>query len=239
MARTIVIGDIHGGLKALEQLLGKIEIDGDDQLIFLGDYVDGWSGSALVVSYLIELDKIYPCIFIKGNHDAWCESWLRDKQVDTTWLHHGGLSTMESYKDLGKAEIENHLDFFYRLRNYYIDMDNRLFIHAGFTSILGPKEERIKENYYWDRTLWELALKMDARAGSHSRRLSLFKEIFIGHTPTTNYGVSTPMHAGNVWNIDTGAAFMGRLSAIDADTKQVWQTDKVQNLYPGEKGRNH
>lgn len=55
--RTLVIGDIHGGLKALTQLLERAKVTTDDQLIFLGDYVDGWSESAQVIQYLIELSK--------------------------------------------------------------------------------------------------------------------------------------------------------------------------------------
>jgi serine/threonine protein phosphatase 1 len=46
------------------------------------------------------------------------------------------------------------------------------------------------------------------------------------------------MHAINVWNIDTGAAFTGKLSAIDIDTKDVFQSDTVKDLYPYEQGRN-
>ena len=57
MKRILAIGDIHGGLKALEQLLERAKITPEDQLIFLGDYVDGWSDSAKVISYLIELAK--------------------------------------------------------------------------------------------------------------------------------------------------------------------------------------
>jgi len=46
------------------------------------------------------------------------------------------------------------------------------------------------------------------------------------------------MNGANVWNIDTGAAFKGRLSIMDIHTKQFWQSDRLTDLYPGEKGRN-
>ncbi|MFZ0598180.1 MAG: metallophosphoesterase, partial [Flavobacterium sp.] len=46
--RTFVIGDIHGGLLALEQVMKKAEVTTEDTLIFLGDYVDGWSQSPQV-----------------------------------------------------------------------------------------------------------------------------------------------------------------------------------------------
>jgi serine/threonine protein phosphatase 1 len=46
------------------------------------------------------------------------------------------------------------------------------------------------------------------------------------------------MQACNVWNVDTGAAFLGKLSALNVETKDFWQSDIVQQLYPNEKGRN-
>jgi serine/threonine protein phosphatase 1 len=72
----------------------------------------------------------------------------------------------------------------------------------------------------------------------YPKRLLLYKEIYIGHTPVTRIGKTEPHRAANVWNIDTGAAFKGPLSLIDVDTKQVWQSDPVHLLYPGEIGRN-
>lgn len=46
------------------------------------------------------------------------------------------------------------------------------------------------------------------------------------------------MNAINIWNIDTGAAFTGKLSLLDIDSKQYWQSDALASLYPGEMGRN-
>lgn len=242
MARKIVIGDIHGGLKALEQLLAKIPVQQQDQLIFLGDYVDGWSQSRQVIEYLTELDKTQDCIFLKGNHDAWCEEWLNGEPADEEWLFHGGKSTIESYSDCTESEKAIHLEFFNRMRNYYTDEANRLFVHAGFSSMHGPDKEHYESNYLWDRTLLEMAVAMDKRvrknSKSYPKRLLLYKEIYIGHTPTLNYDVEVPMQACNLWDIDTGAAFTGKLSALDIDTKEFWQSDTVQSLYPTEKGRN-
>ena len=55
MKRILVFGDIHGGLRALVQLLDRAKINPNDRLIFLGDYVDGWSESAQLISFLTEL----------------------------------------------------------------------------------------------------------------------------------------------------------------------------------------
>jgi serine/threonine protein phosphatase 1 len=242
MSRKLVVGDIHGGLKALHHLIEKAEVKKGDTLIFLGDYVDGWSESAQTIDFLIQLSATHNCIFIKGNHDVWCEEWLRTNDADTKWLFHGGESTVKSYQNYTAVQKLNHLNFFEKMSFYFIDDKNRLFIHAGFTSMHGPQKEFYNSNFSWDRTLWEMALTMDKRIKKDSKlypkRLLLFNEIFIGHTPTLNYDVAEPMQGCNIWNVDTGAAFYGRLSILDVDTKQFWQTDIVQKFYPNEKGRN-
>ena len=242
--RTIAIGDIHGGLKALVQLLERVQLSTDDHLIFVGDYVDGWSQSANTIDFLIDLKEQYKCTFILGNHDAWCHDWLKTGDANPTWRMHGGKSTMESYEDMNytEAQMTSHLAFFDSMIPYYIDEENRLFIHAGFTSMHGPSKEHYGSNYSWDRTLWETAVATHSSYKrdniSFPKRLKLFKEIYIGHTPTIRLNETQPMNRVNVWNVDTGAAFTGPLSAIDIDTKEIWQSDLLTELYPYEKGRN-
>lgn len=240
--RTLVIGDIHGGLKGLIQVMERAAVTKQDTLIFLGDYVDGWSESAQVIQFLIELEQRQHCIFIKGNHDDYCEEWLRDGELDKHWIFHGGASTLKSYENIPDNEQLMHLNFFERMKLYHVDAQNRLFLHAGFTSMNGPSQEFHSTSYKWDRTLWEMALTMDKHIKKDSKfypkRLLLFQEIFIGHTPTLNYDITTPMQGCNVWNIDTGAAFWGSLTIMDIDTKEFWQSDALPGLYPNEKGRN-
>jgi serine/threonine protein phosphatase 1 len=242
MKRTFVIGDIHGGLKGLKEIMGLGLVKTEDRLIFLGDYVDGWSESAGVIHFLIQLSKIQECIFIKGNHDEWCEEWLRTGYANSDWLLHGGLATVQSYEGINEQEKEKQLLFFQQMKLFFIDEENRLFVHAGFTSLQGPEQEFPKYNLTRDRTLWEMALRIDKDTNTaimhFSPPLGLFKEIFIGHTPTLNYGRETPMHAANVWDIDTGAAFTGRLTMMDIRSKAFWQSSNLKDLYPNEKGRN-
>jgi len=240
--KTFVIGDIHGGFKALIQLLRKMDLTEEDTLIFLGDYVDGWSESAQVIKFLIELSENINCIFIKGNHDSWCEEWLETNYINPIWFLHGGKEAIESYEGFSEEEKLRHLQFFKSLKFYYIDEKNRLFIHAGYTSQHGVEKEEDYKAFYFDRTLWEMALMVEREkktiAGWNATRLKHYKEIFIGHTPTLNYDSSVPMNGANVWNIDTGATFYGKLSAMNIDTKEVFQSDVVSRLYPNEMGRN-
>lgn len=243
MSRTFVIGDIHGGFRALEQVIAMVEPTIPDRLIFLGDYVDGWSQSFEVVEKLLELQNHHDCIFIKGNHDLWCEQWLEHGTDDYNWLTSGGQATIDSYINRSPAEKLLHLSFYQNLQNYFVDEDNRLFVHAGFASVRGPQNERYPSNYFWDRTLWEMALCLDKTLSQadmiYPKRLKMFNEIYIGHTPTIHIGKFKPVNAANLWNLDTGAAFTGKLSIIEIATKQIWQSDTLQDLYPDEQGRNN
>lgn len=242
LGRKLVIGDIHSGLKGLKQVLRRAEVTTVDTLIFLGDYVDGWSQAVETVDYLLELDKTYRCIFLRGNHDELCYDWLVNSKDNPTWFMHGGESTAKSYENADKTTRLAHIKFYESLKNHYLDEDQRLFLHAGFTNLKGIEHEYFTKTFYWDRTLWELAMSLnpnlDENDMHYPKRLTNYKEIYIGHTPVTRMGKTTPQNGANVWNIDTGAAFKGPLTIMDVDTKTYWQSDPVYTLYPDESGRN-
>jgi serine/threonine protein phosphatase 1 len=242
MNRIFVVGDVHGGLKALIEVLEKVKVSSQDTLIFLGDYVDGWSQSPEVLDYLISLKKDKNCVFIRGNHDELLLKYLKTKTYNEEWFKHGGKSTIEAYEKVNLQAIATHIAFLENLKDYYIDKKNRLFIHAGFTNLKGVEFEYFKALFYWDRTLWETALSLNPNLlkedDLYPNRLKLYKEIFIGHTPVTKIGKTIPVNKACVWNIDTGAAFFGPLTIMDVNTKEFWQSSPLHTLYPGEIGRN-
>jgi len=240
--KTFVIGDIHGGLRALNQVLEKANVTQNDTLIFLGDYVDGWSESPQVIDFLIGLSQKQTCIFIRGNHDELLLDWLQSNRDNPLWFEHGGQATVLAYANVDETTKQKHIDFLLNLVNYYLDSSNRLFVHAGFTNLNGVNHEYFPKMFYWERTLWEMAVSLDKSMSSedilYPKRLKLYKEIYIGHTPVTRIDKTTPVQMANVWNIDTGAAFLGPLTILDIDTKEYWQSDALPLLYPEEKGRN-
>ena len=158
------------------------------------------------------------------------------------WFKHGGESTLLAYSKVSEARKQLHIEFLKSLQDYYLDDKNRLYIHAGFTNMNGVLYEYYPRLFYWDRSLWETALaldkSMDRKSLYYPRRFSLYKEIYIGHTPVTKIDETTPIQKACVWNIDTGAAFKGTLTILDVDTKEFWQSEPLPRLYPNEKGRN-
>ncbi len=245
MKRTLVIGDIHGGLRALHQIMERAKVTHHDTLIFLGDYVDGWSESPQVIDYLIGLKETNNCVFIRGNHDQLFADWLTDKNNlinEAMWFKHGGEATVAAYESVSELVKEKHIAFLTSLENYYHDDQNRLFVHAGFTNLNGVAFEYFPKMFYWERTLWETALALDKNMKPTDlhfpKRLTLYSEIYIGHTPVTRIGITIPVQMSCVWNVDTGAAFKGPLTIMDIDTKEFWQSEPLNQLYANEKGRN-
>lgn len=247
--RTLVIGDIHGALKALKQVLERSNYDSSkDKLIFLGDYTDGWSESAEVVEYLIQLQKENNnIVFVRGNHDVWCHDYLVYGMTPLLWTQQGGQATIISYIKTQYLIKDSHREFFKNQVDYYLDDNNRLFIHGGWYYIQGFPEGAlakvnagsIAKECHWDRSLFETARtahlmrKNNPDAWKKFDALEQFKEVYVGHT-ARNKG---PENYLNLWNVDTGAGWNGVLTAMDIDTKEVFQSDKSKDLYSNEKGR--
>lgn len=258
---TWILGDIHGAYKALKQVFEQAPVQKGDTIITLGDIVDGWSEVYECVQFLIDLEKDYTVINCKGNHDEWFNIFLQSSRHPCDWLQ-GGIGTLTSYcKNLDKEYhikmsgfITNllntdiptsHKDFFRKQIKYYKDDDNNLFVHGGFNRHYLLLEHTDESIFWWDRDLWMTALSYKEMPGMNNSKSKFkikeqIKEIFIGHTSTTNWKKEIPMRAVNIWNLDTGAGFgSGKLTIMNVKTKEYWQSDPVNSLYINEKGRDY
>ena len=254
--RTFCLGDIHGAHKALVQVLGRAEFDYEnDTLITIGDIVDGWEDSFNVVE---ELLKIKNRIDIIGNHDDWFITFIETSIHPDGWSQ-GGLSTAKSYAKAIGLELkyhsiikregtwlkesyilnlnpndipDTHKKFFKGQHRYYVDENKNVFVHGGFDRTL-PIGNTPMINMMWDRSLWKKALS----SKSSQNPLKFFDKInkvFIGHSSTMAWDSMEPMKASNVWNIDTGAGGDGKLTLMNVDTEEYFQSDLVMDLYPND-----
>lgn len=249
--RDLVMGDIHGAYKAFLQVLERCGFNPEtDRLIQLGDIVDGWSESAEITQYLIDLKKEYPHhIFIRGNHDVWAYDWLHYGRSPLLWTQQGGQATIDSYIRTSCITEQSHRDFYKNQLDWYIDeINNNLYIHGGWYYINGfPNGANLKVNAgsiakecHWDRSLYETAksahfLRKHQKDGLKKfTALDQFNEVYIGHTAQTNKSINQYL---NLWNCDAGAGWKGRLGIIDINTKETWYSDECTKLYPNELGR--
>lgn len=259
--RVLVCGDLHGNYKGFLQALERCNFNNEtDTLISLGDVVDGHSQSFEVVEKLLEIKNL---ISIKGNHDEWFNDWILTGINPAGWRQ-GQDATGLSYLKQVRPEIteanswtlphllkpidipRDHRQFFKKQLPYYLDNENRLFIHGGFNR---HQELEEQENFvfWWDRDLWSQALSFKSMKGDPLKNgngwkpkfkmKGDFKEVYIGHTSTQFWDSNEPMNAANIWNLDTGGGWFGYITIMDIDTKEFWQSDAAQELYPEFKGR--
>ena len=226
--RTFAIGDIHGAYRSLVQCLERSKFDyNNDRLIVMGDVVDGYPD---VKQCFDELLRIKHCAMVIGNHDLWALDWALRGDKPEIWTTQGGTQTMASYN--GGPMPQAHIDF---LKNgqLWIERGEQVFVHGGFNPDV-PLKSHDAQSLVWDRKLLDMAWKLDT---IDQRQLGRYKDIFIGHTTTQVYKTLQPIHVCNVWNIDTGAGWAGKLTIMDVDTKEYWQSDLSQELYGGTPNR--
>jgi serine/threonine protein phosphatase 1 len=235
--KRFVLGDVHGGYKALKQVLEASKLDyANDQLICLGDVADGWGE---VVESFEELLKIKNLIYILGNHDDWLLDYLINGYTPRIWTSQGGQASMESYAKHPEL-MQSHRVLLETAMLYCVTNDNKLFVHGGFDWHFSP-EFQSRDVLLWDRELFNVAQmweRWNHIDGREVNKVKLYDEVFIGHTSTSyTQRDLKPVHVSNVWNLDQGAGWEGKLTLMDIDSKEYWQSDLVFELYPEEKGR--
>lgn len=223
--RTLALGDIHGAYKAMMQCFERSKFDyKKDRLIVMGDVCDGYPE---VKQCIDELLKVKHCDLVIGNHDMWALDWALKGDKPEIWTSQGGDRTMASYN--GGPMPKEHIDL---LKNsqLWIEDNNKIFVHAGFVPDLAL-EQNNAQVLVWDRDL----LKDAWEAANYRREAQITKydDIFIGHTTTELYRTLEPIHVCNVWDLDTGAGWSGKLTIMDVDTKEYWQSDLSKDLYGG------
>lgn len=241
--RYLAVGDIHGNYEALLQVLERANFDeSKDTLIGIGDYTDGHPDSAEVVEFLNNLTNF---VGIRGNHDYWVQDWLIMGVRHPYWEPNGGTKTIESYlvhnpQFMYGKKLGEHQRFFEKLHDYYILKINDKkygFVHGGWASMKGLGHD-ISGTYHWDRSLWEhSAMFRNPKAGYPyvSKRWGDLDRAFIGHTSTEAdfFDVVGPVYGyeGRLVNIDQGAGWTGKLTLIDIETLEWWQSDFATNFY--------
>ena len=225
--RVYAVGDIHGRLDLLEQLLADIAADdarrgaADTQLIFLGDLVDRGPDSAEVVERLRAFAKgPVPSRFLMGNHEeVFLRVLARDVKAMRFFLRIGGRATVMSYgfKEAEYASLDfealterliervpaSHVAFLSSFEEM-IEVGDYLFVHAGIRPGVDLTAQKARD-LRWIRDDF-----LDCR-DDHG------KLVVHGHSITDEVDLK-PNRIG----IDTGAFDSGRLTAIGLEGAERW-----------------
>lgn len=228
--RAYVIGDIHGRLDLLDQLLDRIEQDRAERprrktlLVFLGDLIDRGPSSAHVIERLrsYHADGVRT-VFLLGNHE---EVLLRvlegDGSLVRNWLKFGGAQCLKSYGvDPRRVPAEDEAQAVAMVRKAiprehrqflesFVDtcrFGDYLFVHAGIRPGVAV-DQQLQADLRWIR---EPFLLDETDHGC---------VVVHGHTISP----SVEERANRI-GIDTGAYKTGVLTALAIDGTERWFLD--------------
>ena len=208
MGKIFAVGDIHGCLQKLKNLMNAIDINGQqDMVVFIGDYIDRGPDPFGVVQFIIDFKRDKKnVICLTGNHEDIFICYLTYGIYKTAFYMNGGHTTLVSYNH--PAEIEDiprhHQVFFNSLLPYY-ETEGYIFVHAGLRPGV-PLERQDKYDLLWIRSEF---INSSCDFG---------KTVIFGHT-----GFSWPLIEENKIGIDTGAVYGGRLTCIELPEKKISQ----------------
>jgi serine/threonine protein phosphatase 1 len=217
------VGDVHGCLDELLSLERSIAADGQKLpgrkiIIMLGDYVDRGPASSQVLDHLLAPPPAgFERICLAGNHEVVMLDYIDGRLGLGDWMSMGAASTLLSYGiDLDrlvqvykssrqiddvirKAIPAAHIAFL-RSLPILVEAQRFVFVHAG----VRPQVDFDRQSDY------DLAfIRSEFYESAHLLR----KYVVHGHTP-----VSEAKREGMRVNIDTGAVFGGKLTAL-----RIWR----------------
>lgn len=228
--RAYAIGDVHGRLDLLDQLLAQIEQDIDcrpprkNALVFLGDLMDRGPDSRGVIERLRHYrhDRLKP-YFLAGNHEEVLLRLLEgERGILTSWLKYGGAQCLTSYGlDAGQLDLRNETAVISAIRNVIpnshiqfissfsdtLRFGDYLFVHAGIRPGI-DLELQSQSDLRWIRSPF---LEDQSDHGMI---------VVHGHTISDDVEMEH-----NRIGIDTGAYRTGRLTALAVDGEERWLLD--------------
>ena len=230
--RTAIVGDVHGMLAALKELLAQLQLGAGDKLIFVGDLVDKGPEPASVVHHLASLAATapYDIVLVDGNHED------RHRRYQRNLVERPAIAAQQAAEapelpalaaeltEAGRAFLNTAVPF-YRLRAHDV-----LIVHGGIPGDMRRFPAGVREAEQFagrDRDRFRKVLRtrfIDAETGGfvglgqekpgdpfwadvYDGR---FGHVVFGHQPF----LDGPAEFAHATGIDTGAVHGGALTAL-------------------------
>jgi hypothetical protein len=217
MARTIVIGDIHGCYGELQDLLREVGEIADDRLVSVGDLVAKGPDNVAVLEFFRTRGNAEAVL---GNHEYTLLRYFRGEAVALEQAHHHALA------ELG-VNVASHMDWIARMP-LYIELDSYLVVHAGIRPGRAIDEQTLED-------LTELRSVDGATPGSRTGTpwfecYDGEKKVIFGH-----WVFDSPLVRKNVIGLDTGCVYGGFLSAVVLPEQRIVSVP-ARRAYAAKKG---
>ncbi len=216
--RLIAIGDIHGCHQEFAELLERVALTKDDQLILLGDLVNRGPDSTRV----IDLAKQHRALSLLGNHELRLLNYRRTK--DTAFLKETDEKTFAQLRPDDWTYLEA------MPLTHYVEDFNTVFVHGGFL----PGEPWQKQPAQVVTRIQVIDRDGKPRKRAESEDSPLWADLWSG-PPFVVYGhTPRPDIYKLKWSvgIDTACVMGGHLTAYILPEKRFVQVKARRAYYP-------
>lgn len=221
--RRYAVGDIHGCARTFNALIwGKLDLQREDHLYLLGDYIDRGPANKEVLDTILKLQaegfNVFP---LKGNHEHFLIRDVEYSQSPGNWHKLKDLLVSKDLiNDQGSID-QQYLEFVRQLPHFYL-LPDFVLVHAGLNfRIPNPFEDTDSMLYIRDFTV--------------DREKIGNRLIVHGHTPigiaAIEQGIARREETGAI-NLDNGCVLdytadlgeikdYGRLCCLNLDTMEL------------------
>ncbi|MBX3228170.1 MAG: metallophosphoesterase [Labilithrix sp.] len=234
MRRTLAIGDVHGCLEELRELLRAVDYRaGEDRLVFVGDLVDRGPDPVGVVREVRALEARGDVLAIMGNHEEKLVRWFKRVDEERT-LGKKNAMTPPAPDRLAQWEAFDEEDRAW-LASRPITAEAApgwTVVHGGFESVAGAEQKpqkMLRCRWVDPETGKMIALAEGALAAPRgvvwTERWRGPSHVVYGHAVHSleSPRVDRPLPDVECWGIDTGCCFGGHLTALCLETRAITQ----------------
>ena len=216
--RIIAIGDIHGCHQEFADLLERLTLTKDDQLILLGDLVNRGPDSLKV----IDLARANRALSLLGNHELRLLNYRKTK--DAAYLKEGDAATHAKLRPEDWAYLEA------MPLTHYVEELNTVFVHGGFL----PNEPWQKQPANIVTRIQVVDRDGKPRKRSEAEGSPSWADLWNG-PPFVVYGHTPRPEVYKLkWSlgIDTACVLGGSLTAYILPEKRLVQVKARKRYYP-------
>jgi hypothetical protein len=207
MGRTIIVGDVHGCRRELEQVLDRVGFSAGDRLVFVGDLVARGPDSLGV----LDVVRRTGAIVVRGNHEQKLLSWkdakgvrLRGENAREVKLGPIHAALAETLRPVDWSLFETSL--------FWLDLPEHgvRVVHAGVEP--GVAIDRTKPS-----TLMRIrTVEADGRPTRGGRGTILWGARYVGPPHVVFGHNAAPGLQLHRWatGLDTGCVYGGRLTVL-------------------------
>lgn len=216
--RRLVIPDVHGCYFTLLALMEKIKVVPDDQLFFLGDYVNKGPHNRKVLEYIFDLQQQHERLYLlRGNHEQMyldCLNNYSDMLIPYT-------AELKALDLLENGQMHPRYVQFFQSLPYFLELPDYWLVHAGF-------------NFNTRNPFTDTESMLNIRDFPYDAKAAKNKPIVHGHNPHPTEAIYEAINNHSpILPLDNGCPYtdrpgQGQLLCFNLDTREVISQKNIE-----------